>query len=450
MQADSSGFSGTDGAEHVSRMGCGAECLEATTSQGLSSPAEALSGRAQGMVATMLVLLVLFSAGCSSWRKSPVPGRTVLDTPLVAVPATTIGHTLFVEVRGDRNRTWRFMVDTGSSVTLVSPEFANQHATDLPATNAPQVRVRSATGQATMLTAVTLRRLSLGDAQFDRVPALVYEFAEITAHFGVRIDGVLGFPLFRDTLLTLDYPQSRLLLAPVGSAASYRPGARIAFDTTTKTPLIPITVDGQTLVALVDSGSDSGLNLNPVGLNTRFAFGPRRGGVVATLTGDHQREIGRLRGTLTIGNYTFLQPSVDLTDSLSSIGGSVLKNFVVTFDQARGDVTFFRESAAPLPPAPVRSSGLSFAKAGAYWRVLAVVPDSPAEAMGIRVGDLVTRIEGEQVERWPLARYGEFLKQADAVRLTFLFGRNESTVAVPMFELVPVEERREERGAASQ
>ena len=35
------------------------------------------------------------------------------------------------------------------------------------------------------------------------VDVLIYDCEPLSAHLGVRIDGVLGFPLFRETLLTL-------------------------------------------------------------------------------------------------------------------------------------------------------------------------------------------------------------------------------------------------------
>ena len=54
----------------------------------------------------------------------------------------------------------------------------------------------------------------IGEAYFDDVPAVVYDFSEFSAHVGLKIDGIIGFPLFRDTLLTLDYPAAQLEIAP--------------------------------------------------------------------------------------------------------------------------------------------------------------------------------------------------------------------------------------------
>ena len=384
-----------------------------------------------------IVACLFFTAGCTLLRRDPTPGRTTLSSPLVSVAIRTVANVPIAEVNVERRGSWRFLVDTGSSVTLVSPEFAERHGTAAPATTMPQVRVRSASGHSTMLSAVTVRRIALGDAQFERVPALVYDFSELSAHFGEKIDGVLGFPVFRDTVLTLDYPQSRILLSPAGGAATLRPGSRIAFDTMTKTPLVPIEIDGQTLVALIDSGSDNGLHLNPVGLEAPFAHGPVPGGVIATLAGERPQQIGRLAGTLRLGNYTLPRPIADLTDELSSVGGAILRNFVVTFDQKRGDITFFRDTAAPLEMPAQKSTGLSFTKTPAYWRVAVVIPGSPAESEGIKAGDLVVRVDGEPVADWPLQRFEARVTTAEVMDFTFLDGLAEITRPVRIFRLVP-------------
>lgn len=99
------------------------------------------------------------------------------------------------------------------------------------------------------------------------------------------------------------------------------------------------------------------------------------------MAGERPQQIGRLAGTLRLGSYTVQRPIVDLTDELSSIGGAILKNYVVTFDQDRGNVTFFRDTSLPLVMPPQPSTGMSFTRTSAYWRVAAVVPGSPAASM---------------------------------------------------------------------
>lgn len=386
----------------------------------------------------LLVTLLLGLAGCSSPTApvGPKPERTRLESQLIVLPATQIGGHLIIESRQDRRVVARFLVDTGSSVTLLSPEFANRVGSGPADYNGPQVRVRGADGRTATLPSVAVRRLELGEARFEDVQALVYDLSTLSAHLGVKIDGILGFPLFRDTLLTLDYPGSRVLLTPVGAPA-LTPGSSFTFNATSRVPLVPVQVGDRTLLVLIDSGSDGPFNLNPVGIDPAFASPPRPGATVSTLAGEEIQAVGRLGETLRIGNYVLPRPIVHLTDQLSSLGGEVLKHFAVTFDQARGRVTFYRDSTAPIESPVRRSTGLGFAKTPAYWRVDSVVPGSPADIAGVQNGDLIVRINGEPVEQWNLLRFEELARTAVRVDLTFLEGRTETTRSIDVFDLVP-------------
>jgi S1-C subfamily serine protease len=247
---------------------------------------------------------------------------------------------------------------------------------------------------------------------------------------------VLGFPLFRETLLTLDYLHAQVILTPYGVPTAL-PGVTIPFNNEQNTPLIPIQLGAESFIALVDSGSDTALSLNTVGLHPAFQYGPKPGALVATLAGDRLRMTGRLGQTLAIGSYAIENPIVDVTDDLSSVGGGLLRNFIVTFDQKRKQVTLFRPNYDVIQVPPLLSTGLSFTKTAAYWRVAAVVGGSPAEMLGVQAGDLCTRINDEPVSVWPFARYTDLIRTAKRITYTFIDGNEEQKVTLPVFELVP-------------
>ena len=50
--------------------------------------------------------------------------------PLVTLPAERHGNLLLLEVKWDRSGPYRFLIDTGSSATLVSPDFARRYGQD--------------------------------------------------------------------------------------------------------------------------------------------------------------------------------------------------------------------------------------------------------------------------------------------------------------------------------
>jgi len=356
----------------------------------------------------------------------------------VTLPAQMLGNTLVIEAKWDHYGPYHFLIDTGSSVTLVTPELAARYAAaDAPPPEAPQVRVRSSDGSSTVLPAAMLTRIELGSAKFTTVPVLVYDCTTLSEQFGVKIDGVLGFPFFRNTLLTLDYPKGRVVLRRQTLAPLNLPGSMIPFNNADKTPLISVRLGDRTFSVLIDSGSDETFSLNPFGLAPKFAFGPTEGPTVGTLTGDRPEQIGRLSETLYIGDYAVPRPVVEITEELSALGGGVLKYFTVTFDQEHDRVTFFRDATDPIAVPGRRSTGLSFGKTPAYWRVVGVVPGSPADAADVETGDLVTRINGEAVARWTTRRYEQLLANAESITVTFLNGTRETDKRLRVVDLVP-------------
>jgi hypothetical protein len=378
-------------------------------------------------------------SGCLFYRGEPQPFRTTFKASVAVLPAETFGNVLVVEAKWDRYGPYHFLIDTGSSVTLVTPEFAARHSDKSPPDQPPTSRVQaqSGAGSAVILPATVVDRFQLGPARFSRAPALIYDCAPLTAQFGVKIDGILGFPFFRDTLLTLDYRRSRVLIRPNEPVASLQLlGSAIPFNNADSIPLIPVQLGDRQFVALIDSGSETALSLNPVGLSPKFIFGPAQGPTVDTLNGNRTRQIGRLAQSLVIGDYSVSQPITELNNELSALGGGILKNFTVTFDQKHGRAAFYRDSSDPVAMPGLTGTGLSFRKTPAYWKVVGVVPGSPADKAGVEIGDLVTRIDGESVSRWDFHLYDHLIGTAPDAVFTFLNGSRESDKRLAVVQLV--------------
>lgn len=384
---------------------------------------------------------LLFLAGCATVPR-PGTATTFVAGRSTTLPARIISNFFVIESAGEDGRTDRFIVDTGSTATLVAPDLAKRLGLK-PRKNLPpaKVKVRSASGGEIDLEPVTLRRVVLGAAVFANVPALIFDFTDLSAHLGVPIDGLISFPFFRETLLTMDYPGQRLLLAPaplvLAKPAPAPRAATIAFDNGRNTPLISLQMGNESFIAQIDTGSDGSLSLNSTGLHPRFANGPRPGTLISSLQGDRQQLTGRLSQNVLIGSHTIEQPIVDLTAQLSSIGGEFLRHFILTFDQRHNQVTLVRDTDGSVTMEPRRSTGLSFSRSSAYWRVLSVIPDTPTAQLPVQAGDLCIRINGEPVKKWTFDRYAALVKSAVSITYTFLIGTRETDLETPVFELVP-------------
>ena len=367
----------------------------------------------------------------------PVVAQPQPDSPTSAeFPMKLIGGLVVVQA-DDEAGPWNFLIDTGSSATLVSPEFAIRRRSRQPNPGDATVWLRDATGQAVPVDSVLLDKVDFGPAHFRNVRALVFDCRVISDHLGLKIDGVLGFNLFADARLTLDYPGERIVMSELEDEEPLR-GCVIPITLQNGVPVFEATLGNRPFITLIDSGSDGSLSLDPAGLDQEFIEDPRQGTLIGTLHGNHRQILGRLADTLHISDYQIETPVVDLSGILTSIGGEILQQFEVTFDQSNREVAFYRPGDDFVIPAkPKISSGISFVKVSAYWRITAIAPASPASAAGFSIGDLVIRINGEPVDAWDLTRYQALIDAGGTIEYTLLQGREEVTVTADTFALVP-------------
>ncbi|HLP01883.1 MAG TPA: aspartyl protease family protein [Opitutaceae bacterium] len=360
-----------------------------------------------------------------------------LEPDQVVVPGRQVSHLLLVEGRVGNAGPYFFLIDTGSSVTLVSDRIAAAVPGFRTTPAVAPVQVVSAAGGATMLGSTTVPSLTLGTANFANVRAAVYDFVDFSNHLGVTVDGILGFPIFRDLLLTLDYPRNRVVLSPRYPARTV-PGVAIPFALEDGTrPIVNVALGDKTFMALIDSGSDLPFTLDATGLNPPFKAGPRTGPLVATLSGNAPRQIGRLADNLVLGTCEIREPRVMLTDQLSTIGAEILRHFTVTFDQRRGLVILDAERSAAVKLPSQRTTGLSFVRLPAEWRVLQVLDNAPAATQQIEPGDAIVGINGEPIIKWNLDRFEKHLRNADTVEYLFRRENRSYLVKVPVYDLVP-------------
>jgi hypothetical protein len=349
----------------------------------------------------------------------------------VTVPARVIGNFFVVEARLDGRGPFRFLVDSASSISLVSSAVARA----LPVADEP-LRARTPQGGEVSLPQVRVARARLGDATFLDVPAGVHDFGELSAQLGTAIDGVFGLSVFRDVLLTLDYPAERLVLDPHGRLAGTSPDEFVALYGA-GVPLTRVRVGAQEAAALLDTGSDVGLALAPAS-GAAFTTPPRPGPLRATLAGETAPLVGRLAAELRVGSHAVANPLVEVAEGPAVIGGAILRHFAVTFDQQRERVALRRgEGAGPLTGASARSVGLSFRRAASGWEVAAVIADTPAAALPIRAGDICVQIDGEPVAAWPIDRFNARLRTAERVTLTFASAGGPREHSIPVVDLVP-------------
>ena len=172
------------------------------------------------------------------------------------------------------------------------------------------------------------------------------------------LDGVLGLDAYADLLLTVDYPNSRLVLSRGRLPA---PDGREVLRAVRVGPFVGIEVDaaGVKEIGVVDTQGGVGFAVIPeVGERLTFAA-PLEVVGRAVVGGTAPVEVrgGRLAGDLTLGRYRFSQPRIavhELPPSIPShitIGTRVLRHFAVTLDQQSMAVRLARADSAAIEDA---------------------------------------------------------------------------------------------------
>lgn len=121
----------------------------------------------------------------------------------VAVPVRRAGGVWLTEVIVNDSRTARFLVDTGASLCVISPQLAAALSIE-PGTDARTIRLQTLSG-VTSGVLVSIASLRVGEAEAERVAAVVHDT-------GPSMDGILGNTFLGRYAVTLDAERGLLWL----------------------------------------------------------------------------------------------------------------------------------------------------------------------------------------------------------------------------------------------
>jgi len=196
---------------------------------------------------------------------------------------------------------------------------------------------------------VRLDSLSFGGAEFKNVTAMVRDYNRPGSGLP-KIDGILGFGLFADYLLTLDYPAKRVRIEK-GALPKPDDESVIAFEMPKGVPVVEMTVDRGRVKAILDTGSMGGILL-PQSTVTGLPLGgePKVVGKGKTVSGEFVIQQAPLRGTMRLGSHRFTDPVIEFADIFESavVGNKIFGQFRLTFDQANRRVQLISQEPKKL------------------------------------------------------------------------------------------------------
>lgn len=224
---------------------------------------------------------------------------------------------------------FKFVVDTGSSQTIVTYDLAKR--LDLPSEGVAMV---SAPNSASYVRAPMhkVRELRVGDLKFFGVKAVSLldpEFSKL-----LQADGIIAAQDFRGYLVTLDYRQRTMLVTP---GRLPEPDGKQVLEYTVKhnLPGIDLDVMGQSTFFHLDSGSPFYIALPGTMLTTlEYERKPQMVGTAGTVTGNFVVYYGKLAGDIKFGQYTVEKPAIEVLDKMpyGNLGYRFIRDYRVTFD----------------------------------------------------------------------------------------------------------------------
>jgi predicted aspartyl protease len=247
---------------------------------------------------------------------------------------------------------FRFVIDTGTGAdALVTPQLAEQLG--LPTVGHTALSDPSGQGSKRVPT-VLMDTLDVAGVSFQNVRAVESGFF---AESGT-CQGLLGFTLFRDYLLTLDFPNRKVTL---GTGSLTADGGRnvLPFRMPQGVPIASVRVDGlQPTDAQLDSGGGGLVLPEALAMHLKYDVAPvlfASGQSVATC---FKLKVATLASDVKVGRYTFTHPVVEIHPAfpLINFGSPPMQSFAITFDQKNLLVRFearqkkFTLQAPPSPP----------------------------------------------------------------------------------------------------
>ncbi|MFG0275806.1 MAG: aspartyl protease family protein [Phycisphaerales bacterium] len=368
------------------------------------------------VLATFAAAAIVAGAHAQQRMQLEPPTTPSLDAPL-RVPMSHESRHILLEATVNGDGPHLFVLDTGAGA---GGRISTALAERLGLPEAGRVRVSDGTGRGGGERPLRrIESLVVGGAEWRDVVMLDSSGIVRSAPDGRPVEGILGFALFHDLLLTVDYPASEIVVAH----GALEPGAHtIPFDGARGIPAIDFTLGGVTVHGHIDTGSQ-GTIIVPAGTieGVAVAGAPVATGVARSSFNTFLIKEARLEGDGELAGFTLERPVVAFAEIFpqSNLGYGALRHFRMTFDQRTGLVRFEKPGDGPVTFEGRRGTGMLIAPpVEGRPEVASVTPGSPADRAGVRVGDVLLAIAGEAVDASVFGSLRSRMEAAEGLEIT--------------------------------
>ena len=281
----------------------------------------------------------------SSYAQGSPTAASNTKEAVVDVPMLFRGPMPAVEVMVNGKGPFLFAIDTAAQG---SARVDSSLVEKFELKPAGQIQAGDGSGMSTrMMDVIKLDSLAIGNLRFQNVeaPTRNYNMNPNARH----IDGIIGFSLFSDYLLTLDFPAKRVRIER-GELPKADEKEVLSYDGSRGIPSIELSVGALKVNAHIDSGNMSGGVVVPESLaqQLQLASEPKVVGKAKTVSNEFEIKEAALKGSVRLGRYEIKEPVITFAPIFrdANVGSKMLRDFALTFDQKNHRVRFIRKEAA--------------------------------------------------------------------------------------------------------
>jgi len=331
--------------------------------------------------------------------------------------------------------------DTGAE-NAITPEIAAALALKTEGSGS----VRDSGGNSIPVTYTKVRAFRVGDAELTDQPLVVVGLPRHLTDRGSRppLAGFVGYELLAHFAVRLDYEGRKLTLTPGQDFRYVGKGVSEPLRFSGKVPAIRALADGISGMFLIDTGSAGALTLRRAfvekhGLEVRHPSALRVKSIGAAgpfdtiLTRLDLFDIGESRINRPATRFpSTREQGLPFTDIDGSVGYEILRQFVITFDYQRRNL-WFEHSSAFGTRTGQGSAGFQAVKAdGAGFRVITILPNTPAAEAGLLVDDLIIAVDGASTASMSLSDFAVLMRQPPGTMVNIEIDRHGNAQSLPL------------------
>ena len=230
------------------------------------------------------------------------------------------------------------------------------------------------------------------------------------------MQGMLGYELLRRVIVKVDYKTNTLTLSDPKKFDRKRAGIAVPFDYADHMPEVAGSFEGIEGRFRIDTGSGSELVVSSPavlqhGLRQRHPVGVQRtseggigGATTAYMTRSDDLKLCGIRFDHFVTNLSSQKAGAFADPSYTgNVGGGLLKRYVVTFDYPRQTIYFQQRADLVDDTGNYDRAGLSIQAVAGGLGIAEVVAGGPADAAGLRAGDVLSAVDGSKSEATDLS-----------------------------------------------